>query len=67
MLVVDEAINYLDSLHLFAHPDRSKSWDISKIIHILNKADKGSFILDVGYNTCPILSMLRAYPKIIFL
>lgn len=58
MLEVDEAINYLDSLHLFPHPDRSKSWDISKIIHILNKADKGSFILDVGCNTCPILSML---------
>ena len=57
-LEVDQAINYLDSLHLFPHPDRSKSWDISKIIHILNKADKGSFILDVGCNTCPILSML---------
>jgi len=58
MLEVDEAINYLDSLHLFPHQDRSKSWDISKIIHILNKADKGSFILDVGCNTCPILAML---------
>ena len=58
MLEVDEAINYLDSLHLFPHPDRPKSWDISKIIHILDKADKGSIILDVGCNTCPILPML---------
>jgi hypothetical protein len=50
MFEVDEAVNYLNSFHLHPHPDRSKSWDVSKIIHILNKADKGSFILDVGCN-----------------
>ncbi len=58
MFEVNEAIDYLHSEHLFPHPDRSKSWDTSKIIHIINKADKGSFILDVGCNTCPVLSML---------
>ncbi len=55
---VYDAINYLKSLNLFPHPDKLKSWDTSKMIHILNKADRQSYVLDVGCNDCPILSML---------
>ena len=59
MSQVDEAVKYLLSLHLFPHSDRLKSWDVSKIIDIINKADRNSFILDVGCNSSPILSMLK--------
>jgi ribosomal protein L11 methylase PrmA len=60
MSQVDEAVKYLLSLHLFPHSDRLKSWDVSKIIDIINKADRNSFILDVGCNSSPILSMLKS-------
>jgi hypothetical protein len=55
---VDEAIEYLNSLNLFPHHDKIKSWDTSKMIHILNKAERHSYVLDVGCNDCPILPML---------
>ena len=60
MSQVDEAVRYLLSLHLFPHSDRLKSWDVSKIIDIINKADRDSFILDVGCNSSPILLMLKS-------
>ncbi len=56
---VDQAINLLLSLNLFPHSDRLKSWDTSKMIDIINKADRSSFILDVGCNSSPILPMLK--------
>jgi len=58
MQEVDESIEYLKSVNLFPHQDKIKSWDTSKMIHILNKADRRSYVLDVGCNDCPILPML---------
>ena len=37
MQEVDESIEYLKSVNLFPHQDKIKSWDTSKMIHILNK------------------------------
>ncbi len=56
---VDEAVKYLLSLNLFPHSDKLKSWDVSKMIDIINKADENSFILDIGCNSSPILLMLK--------
>jgi hypothetical protein len=36
---VDDAINHIRSLDLFAHHDRVKSWDIHKMIDIITGAD----------------------------
>jgi SAM-dependent methyltransferase len=56
---IDEAVKYLLSLSLFPHSDKLKSWDVSKMIDIINKADKNSFVLDIGCNSSPILLMLK--------
>jgi 2-polyprenyl-3-methyl-5-hydroxy-6-metoxy-1,4-benzoquinol methylase len=56
---VNYAIDRLESLGLFPHPDRVKSWDTYKMVDIINKADRASFILDVGCNCSPIMSMLK--------
>ena len=56
---VNYAIDRLDSLGLFPHPDRVKSWDTYKMVDIINKADRDSLILDVGCNCSPIMSMLK--------
>jgi len=56
---VNYAIDHLHSLGLFAHPDKVKSWDTYKMIKIINDGARSSFILDVGCNGCPILSILR--------
>ena len=56
---VNYAIDCLDSLGLFPHPDRVKSWDTYKMVDIINKADRDSLILDVGCNCSPIMSMLK--------
>jgi hypothetical protein len=56
---IDEAVKYLLSLNLFPHSDKLKSWDVSKMIDIINKADKNSFVLDIGCNGSPILLMLK--------
>jgi ribosomal protein L11 methylase PrmA len=56
---IDEAVKYLLSLNLFPHSDKLKSWDVSKMIDIINKADKNSFVLDIGCNSSPILLMLK--------
>jgi len=56
---VDEAINHLRSLDLFPHHDRVKSCHTHKMIDIINRADRNSFILDVGCNDSPILPMLK--------
>jgi ribosomal protein L11 methylase PrmA len=57
---IDEAVKYLNSLNLFPHSDRVKSWDVSKMIDIINKANRKSSILDVGCNGSPILLMLKS-------
>ena len=56
---VNYAINNLHSLGLFAHPDKVKSWDTYKIVKIISEGDRSSFILDVGCNGSPILSILK--------
>jgi 2-polyprenyl-3-methyl-5-hydroxy-6-metoxy-1,4-benzoquinol methylase len=56
---VNYAIDRIDSLGLFRHPDRVKSWDTYKMVDIINKADRVSLILDVGCNCSPIMSMLK--------
>ena len=56
---VNYAINNLHSLGLFAHPDKVKSWDTYKMIKIISEGDRSSFILDVGCNGSPILSILK--------
>lgn len=56
---VTYAIDHLHSLGLFAHPDKVKSWDTYKMVKIINEGDKSSFILDVGCNGSPILSILK--------
>src|SRR5206468_3990846 len=56
---VNYAIDRLDALGVFAHPDKVKSWDTYKMVDIINKADRSSFILDVGCNGSPILSILK--------
>ena len=56
---VNYAIDHLHALGLFPHPDKVKSWDTYKMVEIISKADRISFILDVGCNGCPILSILK--------
>jgi hypothetical protein len=56
---VTEAKKHLKALNLFLHHDKSKSWDTYKMIEMLSKADRNSFILDVGCNDSPILPMLK--------
>jgi SAM-dependent methyltransferase len=56
---VNYAINNLHSLGLFAHPDKVKSWDTYKMVKIISEGDRSSFILDVGCNGSPILSILK--------
>lgn len=56
---VTEAKKHLKALNLFLHHDQSKSWDTYKMIEIIGKADRNSFILDVGCNDSPILPMLK--------
>lgn len=56
---VNYAINNLHSLGLFAHPDKVKSWDTYKMVKIMSEGDRSSFILDVGCNGSPILSILK--------
>ncbi len=56
---IDDAVKYLLSLNLSPHSDKLKSWDVSKMIDIINKADKNSFILDIGCYNSPILLMLK--------
>lgn len=56
---VKEAKRYLKALGLFPHHDTIKSWDTYKMIDIIIKADRKSFILDVGCNDSPILPMLK--------
>lgn len=56
---VTEAKNNLKALDLFFHHDPSKSWDTYKMIEIMSKANRNSFILDVGCNDSPILPMLK--------
>lgn len=56
---VTEAKKHLKALDLFLHHDPSKSWDTYKMIEIIRKADRNSFILDVGCNDSPILPMLK--------
>jgi 2-polyprenyl-3-methyl-5-hydroxy-6-metoxy-1,4-benzoquinol methylase len=56
---VTEAKKHLKALNLFLHHDQSKSWDTYKMIEMLSKADRNSFILDVGCNDSPILPMLK--------
>jgi SAM-dependent methyltransferase len=56
---VTEAKKHLKALNLFFHHDPSKSWDTYKMIEIIIKADRSSFILDVGCNDSPILPMLK--------
>jgi len=57
---VNYAINNLHSLGLFAHPDKVKSWDTYKMVKIISEGDRSSFILDVGCNGSPILSILKS-------
>ena len=56
---VAEAKKQLKALNLFFHHDQTKSWDTYKMIEIIRKADRDSFILDVGCNDSPILPMLK--------
>lgn len=56
---VNYAINNSHSLGLFAHPDKVKSWDTYKMVKIISEGDRSSFILDVGCNGSPILSILK--------
>jgi SAM-dependent methyltransferase len=56
---VEEAVDHLRSLGLYPHHNRVKSWDVSKMINIINKGSRNSFVLDVGCNGSPILPMLR--------
>jgi SAM-dependent methyltransferase len=55
---VIEAKNQLKELKLFLHHDPIKSWDTYRMIEIINKARRDSFVLDVGCNDSPILPML---------
>ena len=56
---VNYAIERLNALGVFPHPDKVKSWDTYKMVDMISKADRSSFILDVGCNGCPILSILK--------
>jgi hypothetical protein len=56
---VIEAKKKLKDLKLFLHHDPIKSWDTYRMIEIINKARRDSFVLDVGCNDSPILPMLR--------
>ena len=56
---VTDAKRHLKALDLFPHNDTIKSWDTYKMIDIIIKADRKSFILDVGRNDSPILPMLK--------
>jgi SAM-dependent methyltransferase len=54
-----EAKKQLKELRLFLHHDPYKSWDTNRMIQLINKADRDSFVLDVGCNDSPILPMLK--------
>jgi SAM-dependent methyltransferase len=56
---VIEAKKRLKELKLFLHHDPIKSWDTYRMIEIINKAHRDSFVLDVGCNDSPILPMLK--------
>jgi SAM-dependent methyltransferase len=56
---VADAKKGLRALNLFLHHDSIKSWDTYKMIDIISKADRNSFVLDVGCNDSPILPMLK--------
>jgi hypothetical protein len=56
---VNYAIDRLDSLGLSPHPDRVKSWDTYKMVDIISRADRVSFILDVGCNGSPVMPILK--------
>jgi 2-polyprenyl-3-methyl-5-hydroxy-6-metoxy-1,4-benzoquinol methylase len=56
---VADAKKGLRALNLFLHHDTIKSWDTYKMIDIISKADRNSFVLDVGCNDSPILPMLK--------
>src|ERR1051325_5410192 len=56
---VNIAKKQLKKMGLFPHHGSEKSWDTFKMIEIISKADRNSFILDVGCNDSPILPMLK--------
>jgi hypothetical protein len=56
---VNYAINCLNSLGLFPHPDKVKSWDTYKMVDVISRGDRVSFILDVGCNCSPVMPMLK--------
>ena len=56
---VNYAIDQLRSLGLLAHPDKVKTWDTYKMVKIINEGDRSTFILDVGCNGSPMLSILK--------
>jgi hypothetical protein len=64
---VTEAKRHLKALDLFPHHDTIKSWDTYKMIDIIIKADRKSFILDVGCNDSPICPCLRDLASGIFM
>jgi SAM-dependent methyltransferase len=41
------------------HHDPNKSWDTNRMIQIINKSNRESFVLDVGCTDSPILPMLK--------
>jgi SAM-dependent methyltransferase len=58
-LEVSVAKKQLKEMGLFPHHGSEKSWDTYKMIDIISAADRNSYILDVGCNGSPILSMLK--------
>jgi SAM-dependent methyltransferase len=58
-LEVTEAKKRLKEMKLFPHHGTEKSWDTSKMIEIINIADRNAPILDFGCNGSPILPMLK--------
>ena len=56
---VQSAVDNLISLGLFSHHARVKAWDTWRMIDIIRKGNRDSFILDVGCNGSPILPMLK--------
>ena len=57
---VTDAKGHLKALDLFPHHDTIKSWDTYKMIDIIVKADRKSFILDVSFPSCPCLRDLAS-------
>ena len=56
---VIEAEQGLQTLKLFRHHSRIKSWDTYKMIKMINDANRDSFVLDVGCYESPILPLLK--------